>query len=545
MQCAAAELRRKGLTAALPIMHGMLRLHSDRAYPLHDTAATRAIENESTESLPPHTLMQRAGYAITRLARALAPHAQQVWVLCGPGNNGGDGLEAAATLQSHGIDVTVTWLGDETTTPPDALCALQRARCAGVRFADAPPTTLMPDDLCVDALLGIGLAQGEKKRSPPPLWIKLLHQMRASPATVLNVDIPSGLQADTGAWSGGFEGLAEPSAFSSFSPPIHTLALLTLKPGLLTAQGKDAAGTLWLDDLGTASEQANARATAWLAGPPPVKQRAQASHKGSYGDLAIVGGEGLARRGMGMEGAALLAGSAALHAGTGRVLVVLLDDGALHPAQWMPELMQRRFDVLELTQLTVVCGCGGGDAVREVLPKVLAQAPRLVLDADALNAIAQSKKLKASLKARAAQGYCTVLTPHPLEAARLLGCNAQTVQLDRLACAYNIAKRFDCICVLKGSGTVIAAPMDHLPHINPTGNARLATAGTGDVLAGMVGARLAAGEAAFNAACHAVYAHGRRADQWPNAVPLTASALANEVDDEAAIPVANGMVKKI
>lgn len=506
-------------------MQGMLRIQGDHAYPLHDIAATRAIEQAAARILPPHCLMERAGRTVFRLARALAPHARQMWVLCGPGNNGGDGLEAAALLQGSGIDVTATWLGDETSLPSDALQALKRARTAGVRFSDTPPDSLTCDDLCVDALLGIGLAPGAQQRPPPARWIALLTHLRAGPATVLNVDLPSGLQADTGAWSSGFEVLAAPRAHDT-AVRIHTLALLTLKAGLLTAQGQDAAGTLWLDALGTSAQQSESESTACLCGPPRVHRRAQASHKGTHGDVAIVGGEGIARRGMGMEGAALLSASAALHAGAGRVLVALLDDGAVHPALWMPELMQRRFGALELAKLTIVCGCGGGNAVADVLPQVLREAPRLVLDADALNAIAQSQALQADLAARGARGQDTVLTPHPLEAARLLGCGADAIQGDRLASANKLAALFNCVCVLKGSGSVIAAPQPQRPCINPTGNARLATAGTGDVLSGMVGAALAAGEAAFDAACRAVYRHGQLADCWPQGLPLTAGALA-------------------
>ncbi len=137
-----------------------------------------------------------------------------------------------------------------------------------------------------------------------------------------------------------------------------------------------------------------------------------------------------------------------------------------------------------------MCGCGGGDAVRAVLPKVLSAAPRLVLDADALNAIAADTQLQTQLAARHHRGYATVLTPHPLEAARLAGTSTQEVQADRLAAARQLAQRFQCVVVLKGSGTVIAAP-GQASAINSSGNALLATAGTGDVLAGMLGARMA------------------------------------------------------
>ena len=495
----------------------MERIRPDHPHAVHGLAATRTLEQAAAKDLPEHTLMQRAGLATARLALALAPHARTVWIVCGPGNNGGDGLEAALHLQQPQRQVVVTWLGDAAKVPADAQRSLARARSAGVHFADSPPV-LGAHDLCIDALLGIGLAPGGAARPPPEHWRALLRTLRTGPATLLCLDLPSGLEADTGAWAAGFE----PEDLAR--APCHTLSLLTLKPGLFTASGRDASGTVWLDRLGALATPATA--SAWLAGPPPARVLPHASHKGSFGDVAVIGGEGLGRRGMGMEGAALLAASAALHAGAGRVLVALLDDDDLRVAAVLPELMQRRFDALALEQLTVVCGCGGGDAVAEVLERVLEASARLVLDADALNALARAPELRAALAARVARGAATVLTPHPQEAARLLGRSTGAVQADRLAAARALAERFGCVCVLKGSGSVVAAPGQTLPWINPTGNARLATAGTGDVLAGMLGARLAAGEDPWDAARHAVYAHGRRADAWPADEPLTAGALA-------------------
>ncbi|HVE52379.1 MAG TPA: ADP/ATP-dependent (S)-NAD(P)H-hydrate dehydratase, partial [Ramlibacter sp.] len=174
--------------------------------------------------------------------------------------------------------------------------------------------------------------------------------------------------------------------------------------------------------------------------------------------------------------------------------------------------------------MTVACGCGGGDAVAAVVPRAL-RARALVLDADALNAVAADPQLHAQLAARGRRRAPTVLTPHPLEAARLLATDTSSVQADRLAASRDLAARFGSVVILKGSGTVVAAP-DGRTWINPTGNARLAIAGTGDVLAGMVAARLAAGEEAATAAVAAVYLHGLAADRWPAGLPLTAGALA-------------------
>lgn len=240
-----------------------------------------------------------------------------------------------------------------------------------------------------------------------------------------------------------------------------------------------------------------------------------------------------------MTGAALLAARAALHSGAGRVMVSLLSSTQTTPQvdPQQPELMFRSLHALDLAHQTTVCGCGGGQAIKAVLPTVLARAQTLVLDADALNAIAAEPSLAADLKARAEQVTTrdehgrptkrTVLTPHPLEAARLLGITAAEVQADRLAAAQALADLFGVVVVLKGSGTLITAP-HRTPFINASGNALLATAGTGDVLAGMVGARLASGLSAWDAACSAVFAHGHLADDWRLRRPgqvLTASAL--------------------
>ena len=512
----------------------MHRVLPTQSYALFGTAATQRIERRAAAQLPAHTLMQRAGLAVARLAQALAPHARTIWIACGPGNNGGDGLEAARHLQRPGVRVVVTWLGQPDSAPADARQAWLHARNAGVLFADQAPTDLGPADICIDALLGIGLSSHSTRttnNSSSPLH-RLLHALRCSPATLLAVDLPSGLDADTGQYAAG---LASDS--STPTGPRHTLSLLTLKPGLFTGAGRDASGTLWFDDLQCAP--AAEAPSAWLSGPTPTALRSHASHKGSYGDVAIVGGEGLQARGMGMTGAALLAGRAALHSGAGRVLVALLGAAEIELDALQPELMFRRFDALQLEQLTLVCGCGGGAAVGAVLAPVLHSANRLMLDADALNAIAANSALQTALQARAQRGQPSILTPHPLEAARLLGSHTAQVQAQRLQSAQQLANRFGCVVVLKGSGSVVAAP-GHTPHLNPTGNARLASAGTGDVLAGMMGARWAAAsasasaasgfDAALNtalvAAIHAVFVHGQAADQWPAEQPLTASQLA-------------------
>jgi ADP-dependent NAD(P)H-hydrate dehydratase / NAD(P)H-hydrate epimerase len=304
------------------------RLDFSRSLPLFDTAASRSIELQAAKALAPHTLMQRAGLSIARLVCAIAPHSRVIWLACGPGNNGGDGLEAAMQLRMWGREALVTWLGDVASCPEDTRASWHRARDAGVQFADAPPAHW---DVAIDALLGLGA-----NRAPEGVMLDWLQRMYESSAPVLCVDLPSGLNADTGV-SSAINSIATRAYFTPatchFSLKIVTLSLLTLKPGLFTAQGQDACGEIWFDDLDIAHATP---AQAFLLGQGEMQMtpRLHASHKGSYGDVAVIGGAA------GMQGAALLAARAALHAGAGRVFVALLGGGMSVDLQ-QPELMLR------------------------------------------------------------------------------------------------------------------------------------------------------------------------------------------------------------
>jgi hydroxyethylthiazole kinase-like uncharacterized protein yjeF len=346
----------------------MERVIPGRAWPLHHVQAIRRIESAAATGLPPHALMQRAGLAVARLALALSPHDPHIWIACGPGNNGGDGFEAALHLKAWGRQPLVTWMGQEDRLPQDARASLARARGAGVTFVDAPPEH---HGLAIDALFGIGTRRPLEGQADA--WHR---HMAAAGVPVLSVDLPSGLDADTGT------GEAVQAR--------HTLTLLALKPGLFTAGGRDAAGEVWFDDLGVPAQEPP---TAELIAAPQGFDRPHSSHKGSWGDVAVLGGA------PGMRGAALLAARAALHAGAGRVFVALLGDVdgmGLDPQQ--PDLMFRDPDSLDLARMNVACGCGGGEAVRSVLPRVLETAASLVLDADALNAIAAVTSLQDQLR---------------------------------------------------------------------------------------------------------------------------------------------------
>jgi hydroxyethylthiazole kinase-like uncharacterized protein yjeF len=438
--------------------------------------------------------MQRAGLAVAKFAIAVAPHARTIWIACGPGNNGGDGCEAAAHLKLWGRHPVVTYLPGFGGLPADAGTARQNAVAAGVTFSETVPSQY---DLCIDALFGIG-----RLRSWDSQGAEWVQRINASGTPVISVDIPSGLNADTG------------TAADLHIKANYTLSLLTLKLGLFTAEGRASCGEIWFNNLGMDGEPEGA--CALLNTRPSIATRAHNTHKGSFGDVGIIGGS------RGMTGAALLAARAALRGGAGRVYVGLLDTTAVQIDIYQPELMFRGLSELGYETMTAVAGSGGGDAIAEQLSTLLARSARLVLDADALNAIAKDVALQGLLAARPQK--TTVLTPHPLEAARLMNMSTAGVQANRLGIAQAMAERFCCTVVLKGSGTVIAAP-NEIPRINPTGNGRLATAGTGDVLAGLIGARLAGGRNAFTSACESVYQHGQVADEWLSHANLTAQTL--------------------
>ena len=360
--------------------------------------------------------MARAGDAVARLALALAPHAERIVVFAGPGNNGGDGIEAATRLQSFGKRAAVLRVGARGQPPADAKQALDRAAAAGIELRDWHSDAEPRDDdadLVIDALLGIGIARAPEGEIAAA--IARIGALAARGARVLAVDVPSGLDVERGQPLGPACVVAD-----------DTLTLIASKPGLFTGSGRDHAGRVWCASIGVADDSAGA--DAWLVGTRDPScadvPRRQASHKGSFGDVAVVGGA------PGMEGAAWLAARAAHAAGAGRVFVDLHGpeserDGTratLDPLR--PELMFRAGwsdgDPAVVAATTVVCGCGGGDAVRAPLPRLLSLAPRLVLDADALNALAADASLRAIAVAREGRGLATILTPHPLEAARLL-----------------------------------------------------------------------------------------------------------------------------
>lgn len=484
------------------------RISPLQSEPVYRVDALRRIESEAARTLPPHSLMQRAGSAVARLTQACYPHARRVVVLAGAGNNGGDGLVAATQLHQAGRDVLVLACGAETLNewrsrlPADAAWAWAQAQTAEVRCALDDHGTLPEADLYIDALLGLGL-RGPMRAQMAEI-IRRLNAQRGAP--VLSVDLPSGLDADTG------------TAIDVCVRATLTLSLLGLKPGLCTGPASSLCGTLWHDDLGvnaaTHHPQVAIDAT-WLGADlirPLLPDLTQSAHKGRRGDVAVIGGAA------GMTGAALLAAHAAAKLGAGRVFVGLLDHQAPAVDLLAPELMLRAPAALldaqgDRTCLLVGPGAGCDDTARTYLAQALVQPFPLVLDADALNLLAATDSLQTLLRQR--NPITTLLTPHPLEAARLLGSSVQVVESDRLSAARTLAQRFACWIVLKGHGTLIVSPQQ-TAWINATGNGLLATAGSGDVLAGSTAALLAAtGQASSVLA--AVWLHGQAATHYAHA----------------------------
>jgi len=437
--------------------------------------------------------MERAGRAAAEDAsRLIASRPGPVLIVCGPGNNGGDGLVLARELHQSGRKTVVVFAGDFTRLPKDAAHAhIAFLRAGGETLADLPSVPKGGWALVVDALFGIGLQRPIEGRFRD--WIATLN---ALPVPRLSIDIPSGLEADTG------------RVLGACVRATHTTTFIALKPGLLTLDGPDHCGEITLQRIGI-------EAADYV---PPVGHRIDTrlfaahliprqhnTHKGVYGDACILGGA------PGMAGATLLAARAALWLGAGRVYACLLDPAApgIDPGQ--PELMLRQADRMpeHSSAIAIGPGLGIGDEAKRLLKTILPCKAPLLLDADALNLISLRPALANAVKARQA---ATLLTPHPAEAGRLLGVSTDTVQANRIAAAIEIARKYHAFTALKGCGSVIATP-DGRWFINTTGNPGMASAGMGDVLSGLALALLAQGWPAEAALTCAVHLHGAAADR--------------------------------
>ncbi|HXU53788.1 MAG TPA: NAD(P)H-hydrate dehydratase, partial [Casimicrobiaceae bacterium] len=367
--------------------------------------------------------------------------------------------------------------------------------------------------LIVDGLFGIGLA-----REIDELHARWIVQANDSRIPILALDVPSGLDADTG--------IAHTPTIRAHS----TATFIALKPGLLTLDGPDHCGAISVHRLDVAEAEMPARAGRLLdwsilrtALPDALSRARRNVHKGTYGTLGVVGG------GDGMVGASLLASRAALHLGAGKVLVGLAATDRPAVDSQQPELMLRgAADVLERTLDAIVIGpgLGTGDKARDLLDRALRLAIPMVIDADALTLIAADAALAAAVNARSVP---TIVTPHPAEAARLAAVKTSDIQANRIEAALRLAQRLNAGVVLKGAGSVLAYPGGGWA-INGSGNPGLASGGSGDALAGMLGALLAQGIGPDDAMSVGVCVHGAAADalvaQGVGPLGLTASELA-------------------
>lgn len=473
--------------------------------PLYSTAEIREIEQRAAALPDRPPLMERAGLAAAEIARdkLLTGCKTRVLVLAGPGNNGGDAFVAARHLREWRYDVTLVFTGERERLSEDAQQMHQAWLTGGGNVFSAIPDNTTWDGV-IDGLFGIGLDQ-RGGRQLTDKYMALVDAVNAMKLPVLSIDIPSGLGSDTGNVCG-------TAIYATI-----TVTFIGLKPGLFTNDGPDHCGEIILRDLGldVLSVVEAVEARSWLIDrnylhqllPPP---RQTNSHKGMFGSVGVIGGAS------GMIGAALLAGKAALKLGAGRVYLGLIAADTLGVDTAQPELMLRPIhELFKLDHLNcLILGPGLGtepnacfwltDALQSTLP--------LVLDADALNLISIHPRIAELLRSRLPErGAPSILTPHPAEAARLLGTDIASVQGDRMGAAAVLAERFNCYVVLKGAGSVCATPCGER-YINTSGNPGLSSAGTGDILSGMIGALAAQGLEPERALLLAVYLHGAAAD---------------------------------
>ncbi len=459
---------------------------SDPQTLLYTAAQVRALDRGAIDGgIPGIELMERAARAALDVLRQRWPRARRLGVLCGPGNNGGDGFFLSALARAAGMQVALAAMTESSSG--DAGLARERFVREGGQVA--PGAAGLPDaDVYVDALFGSGL-----NRAPGGVAAQWIAALNAQSRPVLALDVPSGLDSDTG------------RAFDPCVRAAATTCFVGWKRGLFTAAGPDHAGACTLSTLDVpASVHAAQPADAALLTPRSLPARARDSHKGRYGHVLAIGGD------LGAGGAVRLCAEAAARTGAGLVSVATREAnvGAILAAR--PELMPhgvhvpRNLDPLLARAGVVALGPGLGqvDWGRGLWHAALDAGKPTVLDADGLNLLAiQPRALPETV----------VLTPHPGEAARLLETSIDAVQSDRFGAARTLAGKTGAVVVLKGAGSLIADPGGRVA-LCPWGNPGMASGGMGDVLTGVVAALLAQGLDAWNAACLGVGLHARAGD---------------------------------
>jgi len=460
---------------------------------LYTGAQVRELDRRAIEAhgIPGSELMERAGAAAFAALRTRFPRARAIGVVCGPGNNGGDGYVLARLAREAGLAVFVMRVG-AARTGGDAARARQKCEAAGVAVGDFALGLLVACDVVVDALFGTGLSREVEAEGRAAI-----EAMNVSGRPVLALDIPSGLQADSGRVLG--------AAVRAHA----TVTFIGLKAGLFTGEGRTHAGEILFDSLGVPAEvysaltpQAYRLTETGLRGLLP--RRARTAHKGEAGFVLVVGGD------RGMPGAAQLAGRGALRAGAGLAILATHPVHAAAVNAACPELIahgvRTEKDLRGLLARATVIGLGPGLGQsgwgRTLFRAALKAARPLVVDADGLNWLATKPSRRDDW----------ILTPHPGEAARLLKMTAAGIQTDRFAAARAIAKRYGGVCVLKGSGTLIASADGEPIELCDRGNPGMASGGMGDVLTGVIAALRAQGLSPRDAACLGVWVHAAAGD---------------------------------
>ncbi|MEP1473120.1 MAG: NAD(P)H-hydrate dehydratase [Halieaceae bacterium] len=464
--------------------------------PLYSAAQTRALDAAAIEThkIPGIVLMARAAQAAFDCLVTVWPEAEHVQVLCGTGNNGGDGFLIADLAHKRGIAVSVWQLGDPNKISGDAALARDQALANGVVIEPYEPGALLRYGVVVDSMLGTGL--GGEVRAP---YRDAIDDVNALGMPVLAVDIPSGLCSDTGRELG-----------AAVRADV-TVSFIGLKRGLYTGAGTDCAGEIEFSSLGVPAEVYGAvpSEVCLLDLASLLEQfapRPAQSHKGSYGTVLIVGGD------LGMAGAAALAGEAALRCGAGLVRVATRPEHVAALVARTPELMARGvtsgLEMMALVDAADVLVVGPGLGLSpwsEQLLQVAAESGKpMVLDADGLNLLAQGRVVAPVARDN------WLLTPHPGEAARLLNCSNAEVQADRFAAAARLQQQLGGVAVLKGNGTLVADSAG--VKLSDYGNPGMASGGMGDVLSGVLGGLMAQGLGLTDSASLGVCLHGAAAD---------------------------------
>lgn len=442
-------------------------------------------------------LMEHAGRAVADAACRMLPRPAEILVLCGPGNNGGDGFVAARILRERGHRVTLSLLGSADSLGGDA--AVAAGRWAG-QMVDFPLQAVGTYELIVDALLGAGL--NRPLTGDAQAWVEASNR---SGRPILSVDVPSGLS--------GASGCAEGAVMQAR----RTITFFRLKPGHLLLPGRELCGVVELAQIGIPAKEVFAQQAPhrfrndpdlWHASWP---RHGLASHKFERGAVAVLAG------GLDGVGAPRLAARAAMRIGAGLATILCRPEAlSAHASRGPDALMQRPIagpdDIVAFFHgRRVAAGLAGpalglDDEAAAMLDQMIEQPLPIVLDADALTLIARQPERVRSLLSR---GAATVLTPHEGEFKRLFGKKADiAVEPSKIERARKAAQVSGSIVVYKGADTVIADP-DGRAIVNATGNAALATAGAGDVLAGVITGLLAQGMPAFEAASAAVWLHGK------------------------------------